>query len=360
MRYKGFTLIETLVAVAAVGIVTVMALVTYKWSLLKAQSKESAQMIQLNTVNVAPQLKEGRCTVDGKPLTIKGKYGELIISGNYANSGGSSCPSGCTVQYKFNANGVDPALAGKLLSADVLNNSKLSKNDSTTLAEKYWPHDFIKKSPLVGDNCAAIAPTDPTQTKGDATGTETGLTDPTTPAPGGGTTDPTTPGGTTDPTTPGGSTDPSNPDPSNPSGTTDPTGPSLQEQADEVKKFLLSADFIYNPGPGGGVTAGVSIRVPSGYADDYYDVSNYRITTTNGNTFGWSTKNIGWKKGYYNLPGVTNVIKPDTYVKGTECPEGGGCYTVIGYKYTANIYYKGQFARSITAIDTYVTEQGTN
>ncbi len=139
MKSKGFSTTELLTSVAVVGIMSALAVGAYSFYIPKAQSKEVSQMMMHQMLELSNQVIKGACTANGNPLSIKGEYGTLLVSGTPVNSPGSSCPSGCNMRYTFGGVGVHNQLNGKVFVVEALNNGKLSQANGTTLAEKYWP-----------------------------------------------------------------------------------------------------------------------------------------------------------------------------------------------------------------------------
>lgn len=215
MKNKGFSTTELLTSVAVVGIMSALGVGAYTFYIPKAQSKEAGQMMMHQMLELSSQVKKGACTTNGNPLSIKGKYGTLLVSGTPVKSPGSSCPSGCNMQYTFGGAGVHNQLNGKVFVVDALNNGKLSQANGTTLAEKYWPAGISKLPVNAGDSCTAIAKTPPSTTDGSVSGTEVGDAEPTPPSPPTGSTTPPPTGSTTPPTTP---TNPTPPPETPPSG----------------------------------------------------------------------------------------------------------------------------------------------
>lgn len=206
---NGLTVIEVMVAVGVCSLTTLFAVVGYQYTIANAQALESIQMMEANRLLLAKSIQKGVCSESADP--ISGKYGKLSITGTPVKSKGESCPTGCVLTYTFDDT-AHVGLRGKVVEVNVLNNLNLAMSNATTLAEKYLPKRFAQAEVVTGDNCAAMALTDPEFTEGAVTGTEEGDVDPGTPSPpegsGGGTT--TEPEETPDPevTTPSGSITP--------------------------------------------------------------------------------------------------------------------------------------------------------
>lgn len=203
MKSNGFTTLELLIAVGVVGVITTLASGAYYYYIPKGQATEAVVLVKNAQMVALGNIKQATCAVgdDSKDIFI-GKYGQAQIGGAFKVSTGSSCPSGCTIEYKFNPSGVAGDLKGKVLALDLLNDGRVSKNISkTTLDEKYLPRDLVNITS--SDSCAVSAPTVAVKTEGLISGTEVGDADPTPPPPPppSSTPDPSTP----DPRTPGGS-----------------------------------------------------------------------------------------------------------------------------------------------------------
>ena len=174
MKNKGFTIIELLVTVGLVGIITTIAVGTYKVKFPTAQVKEPVNMLEQQRLTITTGISQGYCTPNNNPITMKGKYGVITVSGTLKPSAGQSCPSGCQAKYTFNGSDVSKELQGKIIVVDVLNNLKMSKvTAQTTVDDKYLPKNLIAYSVNAGDSCTAIAATTATATSGGGTsGTE--------------------------------------------------------------------------------------------------------------------------------------------------------------------------------------------
>ena len=177
MKKNGFTLIELIVALALGGFLSLIALWSFSSYLAKAQAREAMVLLSTERMKIERALTHGACTMSGNVENYKGKYGVLTISGTFKPAQGDSCPTGCLLEYAFNSSGVHKLIANKVVSADVLNSLKLSKNlTKTTLDSKFLPINFIKVNTEVGESCAVLGNTEPTPTNGSGTtGTETGV-----------------------------------------------------------------------------------------------------------------------------------------------------------------------------------------
>ena len=180
---SGFSTIELVSAISVVSTLTAIAAIGYNWYIPKSQAAEPIQLMQISVMEVNEALKKGQCTLDGQPKVINAKYGTLTIDGTVIKASGSTCSSGCTMSYKF-TDEATRVLEGEIIVANVLNNAKLSKNTSTTLAEKYLPDSFGVIPVNAGHSCGVPTHTTPLSTKGGGvSGVEVGEVEPTPPTP---------------------------------------------------------------------------------------------------------------------------------------------------------------------------------
>ena len=229
MNNKGFTLIETLVTVAVVGVLSSIAMTAYQLRIAKAQTMEAFSAMDSMKVHIASNLtKFGKCTPNGGSETTIHKYGSISTSGTASSESlknpTTQLDTGCTLKYTFGNNGVSKFLSGKVIQANIFNNLILSKSSTTNVANTLLPKPFTT---LTADS---VPKTNITNEVPDVVKDTTAIVEPaptpapTTPTnPGGGTsTTPTTTTTTTTTTTasPGGETGTSKPQPSDPTTTT--------------------------------------------------------------------------------------------------------------------------------------------
>lgn len=218
---KGFTLVETLVALAIAGVLVAIAVPSYKFYVARTQVTESLSSASMQSFSVAQNLKRGRCTtVAGVNDVYPNRFGTLTISGAKVTSKGENCPSGCTATFLFNDT-TEKHLQGKQVVFNILNNQKVSFV-SSTVDSLYLPKELKTISTTTTDNCTAIPDQPLTPTDGSTPGGSTTNPTPTAPTPTNPT--PTTPPNSTNPTDPTNLTNPTNPTPTNPTPTT-PTDP---------------------------------------------------------------------------------------------------------------------------------------
>ena len=237
---KGFTLVETLVALAIAGVLVAIAVPSYKFYVARTQVTESLSSASMQSFSVAQNLKRGRCTtVAGVNDVYPNRFGTLTISGAKVTSKGENCPSGCTATFLFNDT-TEKHLQGKQVVFNILNNQKVSFV-SSTVDSLYLPKELKTISTTTTDNCTAIPDQPLTPTDGSTPGGSTTNTTPTAPTP----TNPT-------PTTPPNPTNPTDPtDPGNGSNITDPTNPNNPtEDSNVIVSPAYSAGY-YNAISGG-------------------------------------------------------------------------------------------------------------
>lgn len=185
-KQLGFTLTETMVAVSVVGILAAIAIPSYGYYVNQSQVSEAFRLMDAQRTSLDAIHRTGSCTaVAGVPDTFKGKYGVLTISGTYSPSAGASCPSGCNVNFRYNSSGLNKEIENKVISAQLLNNGKLSKiTGSTNIPDKYLPKEFRTIGVDAGDVCTKVADDPLVPTTGTyPTGTETGAPPPPPPTP---------------------------------------------------------------------------------------------------------------------------------------------------------------------------------
>lgn len=164
MISKGFTLLETMVAVAMVGVISTIAVPVYQVHITKTQVSEAFSTMEANKAKISDSLiRKDLCELDGTK-TVVGKYGTLTVSGNWiANSLSSPnkvLKTGCVLTYKFNSEGVTKYIPNKTIVADLLSNSTLSKNVSGTVPDQFIPKVFRTLPVDTADTLAAV-PTPP-------------------------------------------------------------------------------------------------------------------------------------------------------------------------------------------------------
>ncbi len=179
---KGFTLVETLVALAIAGVLVAIAVPSYKFYVARTQVTESLSSASMQSFSVAQNLKRGRCTtVAGVNDVYPNRFGTLTISGAKVTSKGENCPSGCTATFLFNDT-TEKHLQGKQVVFNILNNQKVSFV-SSTVDSLYLPKELKTISTTTTDNCTAIPDQPLTPTDGSTPGGSTTNPTPTAPTP---------------------------------------------------------------------------------------------------------------------------------------------------------------------------------
>ena len=116
---KGFTLIELMIVVAIIGILAAVALPAYQDYTAKAQFTEATTLASGVKKNIELSFPQDKvCPANtaavgdiGAAASITGKYvTSVTTAGTAADTGG------CTVTAKFAATGVNPKLAGKVVT----------------------------------------------------------------------------------------------------------------------------------------------------------------------------------------------------------------------------------------------------
>lgn len=191
MKSKGFSLINLVVGIAVAGGLTVAAMPIYHTYIAKSQAAEADRLINTERIRVFSNMQRGSCLSGNTPSPQEGRYGTLALSGNFEAKSGKSCPSGCEITYTFGAN-TNKLIAGKKVVVNILMDGGVTKNNKTTLQDKFWASDITRADAVVvGDNCTALAVETPTFTAGAApAGNEIGATAPESGAGSGGVTPP--------------------------------------------------------------------------------------------------------------------------------------------------------------------------
>lgn len=139
---KGFTLIQTIVTVAVVGVLAAIASTSYGKHLAKAQLSEAISMLEQHKVQSVSYLVKNNTCENPAIANTKGKYGELTVSGTVVPSSlrtTAQRKTGCQLTYTFNNSNVQPELKGKKIVVDIYNNSILSKVAQTNVDSFYLP-----------------------------------------------------------------------------------------------------------------------------------------------------------------------------------------------------------------------------
>lgn len=186
MKNKGFTLIETVVAVAVAGAIVTMAVPLYNLAVAKTQASEAEKLIQAERLLVVSNLSKGYCSAPGLSNLKAGRYGSLRTNGTPSGKLKDSCDSGCSLEYVFSSD-VNKEIANKKLIVNIKQDGGVYVDDSTTLAKKFISSGLKLGVKNTADNCASIAETNPTITsETGGGGVEVGEVDPSLPPQTGG------------------------------------------------------------------------------------------------------------------------------------------------------------------------------
>lgn len=136
-----------MVTVTVVGVLASIAIPHYHSRVAKAQTSEAMSLIDAEKVNVTQyMLKKNGCgTISNNP--VEGKYGSIEVTGNLKSDAvqypNTLQGTGCLITYTFKSDGVSKRLAGKKITAELFNNSTLSKATSTNVGAEYLSPVFV-------------------------------------------------------------------------------------------------------------------------------------------------------------------------------------------------------------------------
>ena len=103
MKNRGFTTTETMVALGVLGVLAVIAVPSYGYYTKKTQVTEAFRLMDEQRAKIEVIKKLKSCTASsGVPDSFVGKYGTLVVSGNYVPSSGPTCPTGCVATFTVN------------------------------------------------------------------------------------------------------------------------------------------------------------------------------------------------------------------------------------------------------------------
>lgn len=148
---NGFTLVETMVTVAIVGVITLVAVPQYQTHLAKGQAAEAFALMEGAKADVIEAIVKSKSCTPATGATIQGKYGTLTITGAVSADAllhpKALLPTGCTFSYKLKNSDVSKQISNKLIVAQLFNNGVLSKDLSTSVDSKYLPKQFTPLTP---------------------------------------------------------------------------------------------------------------------------------------------------------------------------------------------------------------------
>ena len=146
-KQKGFTLIELMVVIAIIAVLAAIAIPQYQDYIARSQVSEAFSLMEQGKTGIAQSVGAGKCTKDGKALTLQGTYGDLVVDGSAVKGKGTDV-TGCTMTYTFGdgTKNVATNIQGGVIKTKVKYNGSLELDGTVakTVDNEYLPDNFQK------------------------------------------------------------------------------------------------------------------------------------------------------------------------------------------------------------------------
>lgn len=146
-KQKGFTLIELMVVIAIIAVLAAIAIPQYQDYIARSQVSEAFSLMEQGKTGIAQSVGAGKCTKDGKALTLQGTYGDLVVDGTAVKGKGTDV-TGCTMTYTFGdgTKNVATNIQGGVIKTKVKHNGSLELDGTAakTVDNEYLPDNFQK------------------------------------------------------------------------------------------------------------------------------------------------------------------------------------------------------------------------